>query len=387
MDRSPLHQQVDTLPDLIRSMIDDLVWQARELFPAQQCRKVKRVFITGCGDSYHAALNSELAFEQLAGLPCEPQPAMQFSRFGAGFLPDGEPGSNLLLGVSVSGLVSRTIEAIDLGRQGGALTVALTGNRHAPLAGAAEQLLLTAVPPLSDERDGLIVPGSRSYIASQLALYLLAIHIGQERGTLTGKMANNLRRELTQIAEFMEEAIAAGDPLARRAAANWLSADSFVFLGSGPNYGTALFGAAKMLEASGDSAVGQDVEEWAHLHYFARQEDTPTFLISSGPRDGDRALEIAAAARAIGRRLALITPVSGPLAQASQDSVVFALRDGIRDCFSPLLASVPLLLFSAYRAQFLGEPYFRGFSGGRSSAGGGGISRIRTSHRITNIID
>jgi glucosamine--fructose-6-phosphate aminotransferase (isomerizing) len=30
----------------------------------------------------------------------------------------------------------------------------------------------------------------------------------------------------------------------------------------------------------------------------------------------------------------------------------------------------------------LGEPYFRGFGGGRSIEGGGGISRIRTSELV-----
>ena len=44
----------------------------------------------GCGDSYHAPLNAELAFEELAGLPCEPMTAMQFARYGADFLPEGE---------------------------------------------------------------------------------------------------------------------------------------------------------------------------------------------------------------------------------------------------------------------------------------------------------
>ncbi|MCA9924044.1 MAG: hypothetical protein KC421_16820, partial [Anaerolineales bacterium] len=54
----------------------------------------------------------------------------------------------------------------------------------------------------------------------------------------------------------------------------------------------------------------------------------------------------------------------------------------IRECFSPLLTCLPGTLFAAYRAQLLDEPYFRDFGGGRSTAGGGGISRIRDSHRI-----
>jgi len=385
MERSPLHQQVDTLPDLLREMIDGLVRHARAIFPSPVCHQIERVFITGCGDSHHAALNAELAFEQLAGLPCEPQTAMQFSRYGASFMPDTGRVSNLLLGISVSGQVSRTIEAVDLGRKAGALIVALTGNKKAPLASVSDAVLETAVPPLPDELSGLIVPGTRSYFASQLALYILAIHLGQERGTLTKTLANQLRHELAALADVIEETIASCDTLTRQAAQLWLDADTFLYCGSGPNFGTALFGAAKLLESSGDTAVAQDMEEWAHLQYFARQVTTPTFLISAGQRDVDRATEIAVAARTIGRRLAFITPFDSPLAQEVEDDIFFPLDDSVRECFSPLVTSIPLILFAGYRSQLLNEPYFRAFGGGRNVEGGGGISRIRTSHQITEI--
>jgi glucosamine--fructose-6-phosphate aminotransferase (isomerizing) len=47
--------------------------------------------------------------------------------------------------------------------------------------------------------------------------------------------------------------------------------------------------------------------------------------------------------------------------------------------FSPLIAAIPGELFAAYRAEVIQEPFFRGFTGGRSTEGGGGISRIRNS--------
>ena len=88
MNRSPLHQQVDTLPDLVRAMVDPLVRTIRAALPDSIVLQVQRVFITGCGDSHHAALNAELAFEQLVGLPCEPMTAMQFGRYATPFLPE-----------------------------------------------------------------------------------------------------------------------------------------------------------------------------------------------------------------------------------------------------------------------------------------------------------
>ncbi|MCB9418250.1 MAG: SIS domain-containing protein [Ardenticatenaceae bacterium] len=390
MIRSPLHQQVDTLPELVRAMIDPLVRVIQLELPEAVCRQVQRVFLTGCGDSHHAVLNAELAFEQLAGLPCEPMTALQMGRYTAQFLPDTGRGTNLLLAVSVSGAVSRTIEALTLVRQTGAVGVAVTGSASSPLAQAAEIVLTTpalsgvevAVPPLPDELQGMIVPGTRSYIASQLALYLTAIHLGQIRGRLSKKEANQLRHELADMADLMEQTIAASDPAARRLAQDWLNADQFVFCGAGPNYGTALFSAAKVLEASGDTAVAQDTEEWAHLQYFARQIATPTIIISAGGQDESRALEIATAAHHIGRRVAIIAPTGSQLTQTRDKDALLPIAGPVREAFSPLLTCLPGVLFAAYRAQAIGEPYFRDFGGGRSIEGGGGISRIRDSKMI-----
>jgi glucosamine--fructose-6-phosphate aminotransferase (isomerizing) len=263
--------------------------------------------------------------------------------------------------------------------------VAVTGSADSPLAAAGEIVLYTAVPPLPDELKGVIVPGARSYIASQLMLYVAAIQIGQARGRLSKKQANDLCRELAGMADLMEATIAANDPLARQAVEAWLEAGSFVYCGSGPNFGTALFSAAKLLEASGDTAVAQEMEEWAHLEYFAREQGTPTILISAGGRDASRALEVATAAGTIGRSVGIIAPSGSAPAQKAQADFVFPLAGSPRECFSPLTACLPGQLFAAYRALALGEAYFRGFGGGRSAEGGGGISRIRTSHRLREL--
>lgn len=385
MKRTPLHQQVDTLPDLVLALIDDLVTAVRHTLTPSLSTKIERIFLTGCGDSHHAPLNAELAFEQLAGLPCEPMTAMQFARYAVGYLPETGRGSNLVLAVSVSGAVSRTVEAMALVRRAKTTTIALTGNLSGPLAQAAEFVLETAVPPLPAEMQGLIIPGTRSYVTSQLALYLCAIQLGVHLGHLTKAAANKLRRELAHTAELMAQTIALSDKSTRQAAEAWHDADQFIFCGAGPNYGTALFSAAKVLEASGDTAVAQDTEEWAHLQYFGRQVTTPTIFIGAGGWDESRALELVTAAKAIGRRVAVIAPQSSQLASHPETDFLWGTAVPTRECFSPLLTCLPGTLFAACRAQFIGEPYFRAFGGGRSSEGGGGISRIRDSQQINEV--
>jgi glutamine---fructose-6-phosphate transaminase (isomerizing) len=190
-----------------------------------------------------------------------------------------------------------------------------------------------------------------------------------------------LRQEIASLGHAARQTISTCDDKASHLASEWQDARNFVFVGGGPNFASALFSAAKVLEASGDPALGQDTEEWAHLQYFSKEPDTPTFLISAGDRDLSRTAEIAAAALALGRRTAAVVPASAH-AVAKQPVRLFPLAEGVREMFSPLISAIPGSLFAAYRADVIGEPYFRSFGGGRNPEGGGGASRIRTSEII-----
>jgi glucosamine--fructose-6-phosphate aminotransferase (isomerizing) len=365
--------QVRSLPALIRELVPVLDDTVRKTLDHKLCLSVKRLYVTGCGDSHHAALAAELGFEALAGRPTEPMSALQFARYAAGYLPPTGPGTNLVIGVSVSGEVARTTEALRLARQAGARTLALTATPGSRVAEAAELVVLSTTPPFPDP-PGVSTPGVRSYLANQLGLLLTAVRIGEVRGHLDWGAATAVRREILALADAAQRTVEACDQEASALAEEWQDAAEFVFVGGGPNYGTALFCAAKVLEASGDGAVGQDTEEWAHLQFFARTTATPTFFITAGGRDLSRATESALAAKAIGRRVVALAPAS---ASALREVVprLLPLAEGVPEVFSPLLAAIPGALFAAYRAEVLREPFFRPAGGGRAS----GINRVRTS--------
>jgi glucosamine--fructose-6-phosphate aminotransferase (isomerizing) len=293
------------------------------------------------------------------------------SRYAVDFLPEGK---NLVIGLSVSGEVSRTLEAIRRARRAGATTIGLTGTTGSRIAQAGDKTLLMLTPPFD------FAPGVRGYIATLLMLYAASVRMGQARSKITPAQAADLRREIGALADAVECTIAWDDAVAHRLAQDWRDANEFVFAGAGPNYGTALFSAAKILEASGDAAIGQDLEEWAHLQYFARAVNTPTLIISANGHAASRDAEIATAARAIGRRVAAIVP-EGEEAVASHADIVLRFAK-TREAFSPFVACIPGMLLAAYRAEVIGEPFFRAFGGGRDVEGGGGISRIRTSEMV-----
>jgi len=370
---TPMLEQIHSLPAMVRDILPSFQEAAEEVLTPALCASLQSIYLVGCGDSHMAALGGELAFHTLAGMPTRAMMALHFSRYTVPFL--AEPQTTAVIGISVSGEVARTIESVRLANKVGAVTMGITGAPHSRLAHSAHHVLKTSLPPPPTP---VPTPGVRSYIASLLMLYLAAIRIGEVRGFLSSVAVQTAYRELEAVPDAIEATVQANEGAIQNLVTSWKDAQEFVFVGGGPNYGTALFSAAKLLEASGDSALGQDTEEWTHLQYFARAVDTPTFFIDAGGRSNSRACEAAVAAKAIGRRVAAVVPV-GEAVISAQAEAVLPVHGKVREAFSPLLYGLAGMLFAEYRTQLLGEKYFRAFGGGRSIEGGGGISRIQTS--------
>ncbi len=383
-DRSPMHQQIDTLPALIRAIAQPFDAAARAALDFETCTSVKRIYLVGCGDSHHAPVGAELAFHQLTGVPTQALSSLPFSRYTAGYLPATGPKTNLVIGVSVSGKVSRTIEALAMAKQAGATTVALTGNPGGPFGSIADNVLETAVPPLPDELAGMVVPGIRSYLASQIALILAALRIAEVRGALTTRAADAERAQVGALADIMEETIRTCEPLVDALVERWRELSQFEFVGAGPLYGVAMFSAAKVLEASGDPALAQETEEWSHLQYFVDSAGIGTLLLSADGFDADRMAEVARAARCIGRPLALIAPEGAEQIRRHVDALLPVPAD-VPERYASIVYSIPGELFAAARAAALGAPYFRDFAGGRNVDWADGASAIYESNIISEL--
>lgn len=356
MSTNGMITQVQSLPALIRDEIEAMDHRVRRLLDHNEILSIKRVVTTGCGDSYMASLATELAFEQLAGIPTEPMTAMQCARYGAIYQPKSFPRNPLTIAISVSGTVARTQEAMAMARAEGALTVAITASPEAPLAQIAEKMLHCGVP------DGGFSPGVRSYRVSQMALFLMAIRFAEVTEKLTQDEANGLRAEVKSTADAIEATIDAVNDRCRELAEALADQKSFIFTGDGPNYPTALFGAAKVLEAAGRHAMGQESEEWTHLQYFANVDTvTPTFAISPGGRGHGRVGEMMEAVNRVGRTAIAIVP-EGDSVVGSQADWVLPVVGEVNELFSPMVYPVATELFAAHLSDVVGEPFFRNFS-------------------------
>jgi glutamine---fructose-6-phosphate transaminase (isomerizing) len=336
--------QVECLAGDLREQAGLVGDRVAGLLSPQEWAATGTVYLTGAGDSYHAACAAEMAFESIAGVACEPLSALRFLEYGAPWLRSAASRRPLVIGVSASGGTSRVAQALELARQRGALAIAVTGAADGAVTRAADRALVISLPRPEPS------PGIRTYQASLLGLLLTAIRLGEACGQYPQPQARALRGELAALADAVEATASGIKDRCRDVASVAAGSPVLVMTGSGPSYGTALFAAAKMTEAAGVFAAGQDLEEWFHVESHAYPGDMPVFVIAPPGRSRWRAAGLAAAARQRGRQVIAVTR-EDDTDVTSHAQVALPVRGHAREEFSPLLYHV----FAGYVASYLAE--------------------------------
>ncbi len=341
-------RQLAGLAGDLRQLTRPFAQQIGTVLSPAEWAAVKNVYLTGDGDSYHASCALEMAFETLADVGCRPMSAQRFVDYGAQWMRQ----QSLVLATSASGGTQRVVQAIERAKDHGALSVAVTGTPDSPVARAADRAIVVELP--QKERS----PGIRTYQASLLGLLLVAIQLGEMRSKQSQPEADALCQELVALADVVDATNAAVKEPCQQVAEAVAAAPTLVMLGSGPSYGTALFGAAKLVEAAGVFAMGQDLEEWWHVERFAYPVDMPVFVIAPPGRSHWRAGEVAATARGLGRRvIAVAHPDDSEVTRHAH--TVLPVPGETREEFSPLVYHVFASHVAAAVAERLGRSLFQ----------------------------
>ena len=345
--------QVEGLAGDLRQLTQPFAQQIRTLLSPSEWRSVKKVYLAGDGDSYHASCAAEMAFETIADVTCEPLSAQRFLDYGVAHQPRQDtPPQTLVIATSASGGTQRVAQAIERAKKNGALTVALTGTPQSTVTQVADRTIVVELP--HKERS----PGIRTYQASLIGMLLVAIQLAEMQNKYGQPEANGLRQELIRLADDVDATNAAIKGRCREVADMIADTSSLVMAGSGPSYGTALFSAAKMIEAAGIFAMGQDLEEWWHVERFAYPIDMPVFVIAPPGRSHWRAGDLAATARGLGRRVIAVTH-KDDTEVSRHAQVVLPVYGETREEFSPLVYHLFASYVASYAAERLGRSLFQ----------------------------
>lgn len=241
--------------------------------------------LTGCGDSYYAALSMRFILERLTQQPVVAWSAMEVTAYPSRLLH-----SSALVGVSVSGKVGRTIEAVQAHRAAGHMTAAVTAFGDSDLGQAADHVIATGTRGTPGP-----VPGTANYMGSLLGLLALGVATAprENRADLESTIGTLLRT----LPDLLVASTRLGEVVAQDLT------EPFFVVGSGPDSGTAHYTVAKFLEAAATVGVAQDLEEWAHEQYFATDEGTAVVVIANDTPSQRRAADVVKMARTVGAKV------------------------------------------------------------------------------------
>jgi len=323
-------KMVANVIERVRGQLDSVVGVARP----------ERIYLAGCGDSYFAALSARYAFEQFSGLATVAVESLELARYT--LLP---PGS-LVIVISSGGEVSVTLEAGRAARQAGVDAIGITSQKTSTMV--QEFPCLITAPDLSSkdavdeyiheaEQVALIL-GNFSF--SLVALYLVALHLGQRCGHPQSRKFKHTIAEIEAVPEAIERATRASSEIQEYLEGVSDQAD-FYFIGAGPSHGVALFYQAKFFEQVQRPVYGIELEEFAHEQFLLLRPDRDAqvwFIAPHGP-GRERVLEIMAGCREADAHVVAVTN-SDEAGVQGQAHLTFAV-EAASEMFSPLVSVVP----------------------------------------------
>ncbi|MBW8772196.1 MAG: glutamine--fructose-6-phosphate transaminase (isomerizing), partial [Gemmatimonadetes bacterium] len=218
---------------------------------AEECRRIQRIRIVGCGTSWHAGLVGRHIIEELTGIPVEVDYASEFRYRRVTATPH-----TLTLAISQSGETADTLEAVRAAKEAGSRVLGIVNVVGSSIARESDGgLYLHAGPEIG-------VASTKAFTGQLVALLLFALYVGRHRG-LPRTTGRTLIAELQRLPELVANALALG-PQVQQLATEFLDAQSAIYLGRGAQHPVALEGALKLKEISYIHAEGYPAAEMKH---------------------------------------------------------------------------------------------------------------------------
>jgi glucosamine--fructose-6-phosphate aminotransferase (isomerizing) len=232
---------------------------------------VDRITILACGTSWHAGLVGKFLLEQIARVPVEVDYGSEYRYRNPIVTPN-----TLAIVITQSGETADTLAALREARRQGAASIAVCNVVGSMATRETDGTVYTHAGP------EIGVASTKAFTSQLVALYLLALRLGQVRGLLTPEASKSHVDALLHLPTLLEQTLKVA-PLVEEVAAHFSNRTDFLYLGRGINYPIALEGALKLKEISYIHAEGYPAGEMKHGPIALIDEQMPVVAIA--PRD------------------------------------------------------------------------------------------------------
>lgn len=307
-------------------VIDELTLSREEL------NYIDRVYIIGCGTSYHAGLIAKNLIEAWARIPTEVEVASEFRYRNPIITP-----TTLVVAVSQSGETADTLAAIRDARIKGAKVFGITNVIGSPVARESDGVIYTKA------NKEIAVASTKSFTGQVVSLTLLALVLGRVKGKLNLAQTRMFFAELADTAAQIEDIL--HDTSAIEEAAKYFEGhDSTLYIGRGLGEATCYEGALKLKEISYIHAEAYAAGEMKHGPIALLDDGFPIVAVATKSPTYDKTVSNLEESKARGASIIAIATEGDTDITKVADHVIYIPK--VRDAFMPITASVPLQLLA-----------------------------------------
>lgn len=338
-----IHEQVRSLTDTIAGRID--FEQGTIRIPTlnvtrDQVQAVDRMYITACGTAAYAGMVGKILIETIARIPVEIDIGSEF-RYRDPIIDEG----TVVLAISQSGETADTLAAMETGREGGALLWSIVNAIGSQAMRMADGYISMQVGP------EIGVASTKAYTAPLVDLYMLAVILGEFRGTLSEAKRRSLVSDLRLIPDLVGQVLDR-EPAIAAVAETLLDVENALYLGRGVNMPTAYEGALKLKEISYIHAEGYPAGEMKHGPIALIDGGLPVVIIAPRDRWYEKMFNQVEQAKARGGRVIAVANDGDEDIARAADHVLWIPETPWM--LSPVVAVIPLQLLAYHIAALRG---------------------------------
>ncbi|MFG2558178.1 glutamine--fructose-6-phosphate transaminase (isomerizing) [Streptomyces sp. NPDC048496] len=308
-------------------------------------REVDKVVVVACGTAYHAGMIAKYAIEHWTRLPCETELASEF-RYRDPILDQ----RTLVIAISQSGETMDTLMALRHAREQGAKVLAICNTNGSTIPRESDAVLYTHAGP------EVAVASTKAFLTQLVACYLVALYLGQTRGTKWGDEIRTVVRQLSEVPGQVERVLETMEPV-RALARSLAHKNTVLFLGRHVGYPVALEGALKLKELAYMHAEGFAAGELKHGPIALIEHDLPVVVVVPSPRGRsvlhEKIVSNIQEIRARGARTIVIAEEGDEAVVPYADHLIWI--PAAPTLLQPLVATVPLQVFACELATARGN--------------------------------
>src|SRR5256884_8025764 len=239
--------------------------------PDDALRAVERIVILACGTSWHSGLVGKFLFETLARVPVDVDYGSEYR-----YRDPIVSANALTVVITQSGETADTLAALREAKKKGSRSISICNVVGSMATRETDGTVYTHAGP------EIGVASTKAFTSQLVALHLLAMYLGQIRGTLSLEASKPHVDALLQLPHLLEEALKTA-PAVEEIAARFHTRTDFLYLGRGINYPIPLEGALKLKEISYIHAEGYPAGEMKHGPIALIDERMP--VVTLAPHD------------------------------------------------------------------------------------------------------